>query len=109
MLECQPQRSLAAHADPQQADAARPQAPALGEVRQNLIDDVALGRHRRVEFAAHVVQPPRLLAVRTDASQLQFCEQLREAKAVSEGFAVLVVQEKDAKARPALRLEYIGR
>ena len=46
MLERQPQRPLAAHADAEDADGARRRLPALGKERQHVVEQVLLGRQR---------------------------------------------------------------
>src|SRR5262249_13754353 len=70
-LERQPQRALAAHADAQQADRPRPQAPALPKEGHHAVQQVALRRDFGVELGTVAVHPPAAAAVRQDADKAQ--------------------------------------
>ena len=61
-----PQRPLSAHAGAHQADAWRPAAPALSDVRDDVFDDMPLGGQLGIELFTDSVGPPASFAQRRD-------------------------------------------
>src|SRR4051812_21760047 len=66
MTKRQPQRPLSAHADAEQSERTRLEAPALTAEREEMIENEALRRERCVELGADALAPPRMLSGRTE-------------------------------------------
>src|SRR5207245_11451492 len=79
MLECEPQRPLAAHACSQQADGAGRQIPLLLKKRHDAFKHISLGAEYRIELRTEAISPPGPSPLRTDADQLLLIEPPRKA------------------------------
>src|SRR5262249_291892 len=98
MFERQPQGSLAPHAHGKEGGRGWRKVQAALEVRQDVVEEITLGRQLRVKIGTDTIGPPRITAWWTDAGEAVFLQQLTVNWVRTQGLLANRVQEQNAEA-----------
>ena len=93
VLQRQPQRSLAAHADAEQRQGGRLQPPAPGEGRDDLFQQMLFRGDLGIEDGTETIGPPRMRGNGTNAGHVKLVEKAREGVLTAQGASVVGMEK----------------
>src|SRR5262249_7574808 len=105
MPKRQPQRPLSSHADAENSDGPRRQLPSRSHERHDVLDDELLGSGLGIELAADAVEPPTLLAMRTDAGEIALLQFAGEDEIAGQRLAAGAVEKNRGETWCGGRIE----